>query len=205
MRVVNKRDGGLISLSLVFVMAILLISNAKNFRVDLLAEKINDTAFRGGHGGGDSAGLDDDDYSSFIGDDMELEMLTDSYIRRVLAPSNGKSNTAFTKNAKDTPSCGTGKPYGQCMGEKKRAENCIWTMLSVVISSCGGSPFPLTTSGLALMTSLRQPRSSVCCAPLSLWSSASDSPHQLVRLVTEVACSMVLDGVIMYYASQDGV
>ncbi|MFQ6633127.1 hypothetical protein Gotur_010889 [Gossypium turneri] len=202
MRVVNKRDGGLISLSLLFVMAILLIFNAKNFRVAVLAEKINDTAFRGGRGGGDSAGLDDDDYSSFIGDDMELEMLTDSYIRRVLAGSNGKSKTAFTNNAKKTASCGTGKQYGPCMGDKK---NKVWTMLSLVISSCWGSPFPLTTSGLALMTSLRQPRSLVCCAPLSLWSSASDSPHQLVRLVTEAACSMVLDGVIMCYVSQDGV
>ncbi|KAK8268501.1 hypothetical protein V6Z12_D11G069600 [Gossypium hirsutum] len=124
MRVVNKRDRGLISLSLLFVMAILLIFNAKNFRVAVLAEKINDTAFRGGHGGGDSAGLDDDDYSSFIGDDMELEMLTDSYIRRVLAGSNGKSKTAFTNNAKKTPSCGTGKQYGPCMGDKKVANNC---------------------------------------------------------------------------------
>ncbi|KAG8477195.1 hypothetical protein CXB51_029956 [Gossypium anomalum] len=137
MRAVNKTAGGLISQSLLFVMAILLF-NAKCFRVAVLAEK----AFRGGHGGGDSVGLDDDDYSSFIGDDMELEMLTDSYIRRVLDGSNGNSKTDFTKTAKKTPSCGKDKQYGP--------------------------PDPQF-------------------AVLSLWSSASDSPHQLARLVTEVA------------------
>ncbi|KAB2055900.1 hypothetical protein ERO13_A11G061500v2 [Gossypium hirsutum] len=134
MRVVNKRDGGLISLSVLFVMAILLIFNAKCFRVAVLAEKFNDTAFWGGHGGGDSVGLDDDDYSSFIGDDMELEMLTDSYIRRVLAGSNGKSTIAFTNNAKKTPSCGKGKQYGPCMGDKKVASNC-----STYHRTCQGS------------------------------------------------------------------
>ncbi|KAB2055897.1 hypothetical protein ERO13_A11G061300v2 [Gossypium hirsutum] len=120
MRAVNKREEGLIYLSLLFVMAILLF-NAKCFRVAVLAEK----AFRGSHCGGDSVGLDDDDYSSFIGDDMELEMLMDSYIRRVLDGSNGNSKTDPTKNAKKTPSCGKGKPYGQCMDDDQNvADNC---------------------------------------------------------------------------------
>lgn len=105
-------------------MAVLLIFNAKCFRTAVLAEKINDIVFRGGHGGCDSVGLDDDHFSSFIGDDMELEMLTDSYIRRVLADNNGKSKTDYTKNDKKTPSCGTGKQYGPCMADKKVADNC---------------------------------------------------------------------------------
>ncbi|KAL4355318.1 hypothetical protein GQ457_06G034270 [Hibiscus cannabinus] len=110
MRVIDKRDVGSISPSLLFLMAMLLIFNSKRCGAAVLVEK-NDTYSGCG-------GQIEDGYG------MELEVLTESYVHRVLQSGNGRSTTAVTNNPKGTLSCGKGKPYGSCLGDKKAARDC---------------------------------------------------------------------------------
>ncbi|KAK8587720.1 hypothetical protein V6N12_022202 [Hibiscus sabdariffa] len=107
MRVVDKRYVGSISPSLLFLMAMLLIFNSKRCGAAVLVEK-NDTSSGCG-------GQIDDGYG------MELEVLTETYVHRVLQSGNGRSTTAVTNNPKATLSC---RPYSSCLGDKKTARNC---------------------------------------------------------------------------------
>ncbi|XVF14433.1 hypothetical protein REPUB_Repub09cG0059400 [Reevesia pubescens] len=110
MRVV--RDGGGI---LVFVMLMLMMFNTNCCRAAVLIKEKSNGSFRcSGH-------LDD----CLIAEDMELELLMDSYINRMLIDGIKKPVTDIPKNAKTTPKpCGNGHQYGPCMGDKKVPANC---------------------------------------------------------------------------------
>ncbi|XWS41013.1 hypothetical protein CRYUN_Cryun17cG0044700 [Craigia yunnanensis] len=111
---VDQTDGGLVSLAL-FVM-VMLIFNTNCCIAAVLMEKSN-TSFPCGGGR-----LDDD--CSLIAEDIELELLMDSYISRMLIGGNVKVTIDFTKAAKKTVNCGYGTQYGPCMDGKKVPNNC---------------------------------------------------------------------------------
>ncbi|OMO50632.1 hypothetical protein COLO4_37973 [Corchorus olitorius] len=87
-------------------------------RADALAEKKLSNASFGCSGGGR---LHDD---SRIGEDMEVEMLMESHISRMLIGGNGKPTIEFTKAAQQTLNCGAGTQYGPCVNGKKVPQNC---------------------------------------------------------------------------------
>ncbi|GMI98129.1 hypothetical protein HRI_003482200 [Hibiscus trionum] len=105
MRVVDNRAVGSL-----FLIAMLLIFNSKRCGAAVLVEK-NRTSSGCRSGGGQI----DDGYG------MELEVLTESYVHRVLQSRNRGSTTAVTNNPKATLSC---RPYSSCLGDKKVANNC---------------------------------------------------------------------------------
>ncbi|XVE86202.1 hypothetical protein DITRI_Ditri18aG0016900 [Diplodiscus trichospermus] len=114
MRIHQRDIGGMLSLAL-FVMIMLMV-NTDCSRAAAFMEKSN-TSFRCG-------GSWHDDDCSLIAEDMELELLMDSYISRMLIGENGKPVIDFTKAAGKTLPCGEHKPYGPCVKGKKVAENC---------------------------------------------------------------------------------
>ncbi|WRX21805.1 hypothetical protein QQP08_014292 [Theobroma cacao] len=61
-----------------------------------------------------------------IAEDMELELLMDSHISRMLIGANGKATIDFTNVAHKTVPCGPGKQYGPCINpkQKKVPNNC---------------------------------------------------------------------------------
>ncbi|KAE8700018.1 hypothetical protein F3Y22_tig00110569pilonHSYRG00318 [Hibiscus syriacus] len=118
------RVAGSISVPLLFLMAMLLIFNSKCCGAAVLVEK-NETS------SGCSGQIDDGYGSGFIGDGVGLEVLTDSYVHRVLQSGNGRSKTAFTNNPKGTMSCGGGRrPYVSCLGDKKPANTAVHSIVS---------------------------------------------------------------------------
>ncbi|XP_021297630.1 uncharacterized protein LOC110426674 [Herrania umbratica] len=105
------REGGLFSLAL-FVMLMLFEANGGR-AAEMLMEKSN-TTFRC------SGRLDD----CRIAEDMELELLMDSHISRMLIGSDGKAVIGFTNVAGKIIPCGPGTQYGPCVKGKKVPKNC---------------------------------------------------------------------------------
>ncbi|EOY03719.1 Uncharacterized protein TCM_018838 [Theobroma cacao] len=101
------REGGLFSLAL-FVMLMLFEANSCR-AAEMLMEKSN-TTFRC------SGRLND----CLIAEDMELELLMDSHISRMLIGANGKATIDFTNVAHKTVPCGPGKQYGPCINPKQK-------------------------------------------------------------------------------------
>ncbi|EOY03716.1 Uncharacterized protein TCM_018828 [Theobroma cacao] len=113
------REGGLFSLAL-FVMLMLFEANSCR-AAEMLMEKSNTTFSCSGR-------LND----CLIAEDMELELLMDSHISRMLIGANGKATIDFTNVAHKTVPCGPGKQYGPCINPKQKKFRTIAVHITAI-------------------------------------------------------------------------